>query len=784
MVINVYYCMINNFKKYFITSVLLGLVLFTNLSAQLLHVKNYTTNDGLPSSQVWCSLQDSKGYIWFGTSNGLVKYNGQEFVTYKVSDGLVSSVVLSLLEDREKIWITTDNGISCYDGENFTNYTLYDSLNLGIVWCIVKYQDCLWFGTKRCGLFKFDFNKRREGNNIFTNYSEKDGLPLASIFSLAADNKSLWIVYADSGLYRYDGNDFVDYTKKFDLEDKTLTNLLITDSTLWIGTATNGLFEYSIKSDFEKLDKSKKVINYFPDDYIYSSSAKGKSLLFGTRGNGFLYEKDKFIRYTTENGLINNLVYSILVDKENSIWITTNNGITKILSDKFFGYMKNETILSVCEYKGAIWLGTFENGLIRLDGNKITTYTTKDGLLSNNQVMTLTVFNNELWIASWGGLNSYNGKNFKQYSGKDEIYKVPVLTLLPIENSLWIGTVNRVWKYQPHKLKNKFTLYSTEDGLTNTYFQSVAQDNNRVWFGTPGGAFYYDPNRSGEKFIKVSTKDGLSADCINTIFKDKNGTLWFGTPNGLNRYDPDKTEAEKKFIVYNTENGLSDNNIISITQLGKYLWIATSNGLNKFDGEKVIKVYNQKSGLIGNEFPTFNSLFRDSKNHIWLCTYNGVTEYIPENDIPNVVPPPVYIEKFSMNDSLITARKNLEFEYRQNTAKFFYIGLSFKDEDDVRYKYILEGYDKEWLEVTQKTEVRYTNLNNGNYTFRVLAQNGDGYWSETPAELSFKILPPFWKTWWFILIELFIIGLIIYGIFLLKTAQLRHRAKVLEQKVN
>ena len=185
---------------------------------------------------------------------------------------------------------------------------------------------------------------------------------------------------------------------------------------------------------------------------------------------------------------------------------------------------------------------------------------------------------------------------------------------------------------------------------TNTYFQSVAQDNNRIWFGTPGGAFCYDPNRSGEKFIKVSTKDGLSANCINTIFQDKNGTLWFGTPNGLNMYDPDKTEAEKKFIVYNTENGLSDNNIISITQLGKYLWIATSNGLNKFDGEKVIKIYNQKSGLLGNEFPTFNSLFRDSKNHIWLCTYNGVTEYIPENDIPNVVPPPVYIEKFSMND--------------------------------------------------------------------------------------------------------------------------------------
>jgi len=725
-------------------------ILVNNLIAQKLHIKNYTSDDGLPSAQVWCSLQDSNGYIWFGTSNGLVKYNGQEFVTYKVSDGLVSSVVLALLEDDGDIWITTDNGISRYNGENFTNYALYDSLNFDIVWCVAKFQDCLWFGTKRRGLFKFDPDKVGEKNNGFVNYSEKDGLPLTSIFSLAADNKYMWIANSQEGLYRYDGKDFVDYTDKSGLENKSLTNLLISNSTLWVGTESNGLFKYDLKKLSAKVGRAKKVINYFPNDYIYSSTAKEKRLFLGTRGNGFIYYKNRPMRYTTDNGLINNLVYSILIDKENSIWLSTNKGISKILSHKFLGYLEDKSVLSACEYKGAIWLGTFENGLIRLQGDKITTFSTKNGLLSNNQISALTVFNNELWIGTFGGLNSYNGKNFKQYLEKDGFNEVPILTLLPVGNSLWIGTVNSFWKYQPHKLANKFTLFTAEDGLTNTYFQSISQDNNRIWLGTPGGAFCYDPLRSGKKFIKLSADDGLSANCVSAIFKDNNGTLWFGTPNGLNKYEPDKAEAKKKFAVYTTENGLSDNNIISINQTGKYLWIGTCNGLNKFDGEKVIKVYNKKSGLIGNEFATSNSLFLDTKNHMWLCTYDGVTEYIPENDVPNDILPPVYIEKFNMNDLLITDRKRLVFEHYRNTAKFSYIGLSFKDEADMRYKYKLEGYDNEWSEVTEKTEVRYTNLNNGNYTFRVLARNGDGYWSETPAELSFVILPPFWETWWFI----------------------------------
>jgi PAS domain S-box-containing protein len=757
--------------------VIILLILFLNLSAQQLHIKNYTTDNGLPSSQVWCSLQDSKGYIWFGTSNGLVKYNGKRFFTYKVSDGLVSSVVLALLEENGNIWIATDNGISCYNGKSFTNHISSNDLNFGIVWCISKFQGCLWFGTKRQGLFKFD-PAGTEGN-VFTNYSEKEGLHLASVFSLAADDNHLWIANAHTGLFRYDGKNFLDYTKSFNLENKTLTNLLIVDATLLVGTAKNGLFELDLNRLPDRMAKSKKVANYFPTDYIYYLAAKKENLFLGTRGSGLIHYKDRPIRYTTANGLINNFIYSILIDKENSVWITTNSGISKIISHKFTKYLDNMSVLSACEYKGAIWLGTFGNGLIRIKGDKITTYN-QNGFFNPSHIWALGVFDNKLWIGGMSGLYSYDGNKFKKYRRKNGIAEEGVLSILPTVKSLWVATVNKVYKFEPHKLKNKFLTYGSEDGLTNTYFQTICQDGNKIWVGSPGGAFCLDPKEGGG-FKKFSKKDGLSSNCINVIFKDNKGILWFGTPNGLNKYEPDK---EKKFNVYTIENGLSDNHIVSIIQKGKYLWLGTSNGLNKFDGEKVIKIFTQKSGLIGNESSSPNAMFLDSNNHIWIGSPKGVTKYIPENDIPNKVPPPVYIENFFMNNSLIGDEQDLEFEYKKNAVKFSYIGLSFKNEDDVQYKYKLEGYDKEWSEVTEKTEIRYTNLNNGTYTFMVLARNGDGFWSKTPAEISFKILPPFWKSWWFVIIvSLMLIG-IIYGVFLLKTTQMRNRAKKLEQKID
>jgi PAS domain S-box-containing protein len=745
----------NDSTKIFIT---IFLILFLNLSAQQLHIKNYTTDNGLPSSQVWCSLQDSKGYIWFGTTGGLAKYDGIEFKSYSVEDGLVNNAIRSLFEDNNTLWITTYNGISKYDGKSFTNYKLKDGLGKGIIRSVAKYRGNLWFGTSQGGLSRFKPDKSKTVAQQFVTYTTKDGLPSNNIFPLFSDEKYLWIGTRGGGLSRYDGNVFVNYGKEEGLTSKDIWSLIKVGSVLWIGTGDKGLL---------KLENG-KFHNVIPHGKFYCAS-KGDSLWFGTFDQGVWLYKDEIQQFDKNSGLINNRILSILIDKENSVWFTTDKGISKLVTNKFVGYLKNNTILSVYSFGNAIWFGTMMEGLIKLENQKLTTFRTDDGLLSN-QIWAITSLKNKLWIGTYEGLNSFDGKKFKQYTVREGLPSNIITDLFPIGNNLWIATAGGVSKFDGIS----FTNLTTNEGLATNHIWSICQDEDKIWFASDAGACCYD----GIKFKNYTVDNGLSTNNIRTIFKDSGGFLWFGTSLGINKFDG------KNFSTFFKKDGLSNNCVSAIIECNGDLWFGTDKGFNKFKAGKIIKIYTQKKGLIGDESSTPNSLYIDSKQNIWFGTTKGVTKYIQKNDIPNIIPPPIYINNLSVNSSLVELKSNLKFKYKQNNVIFSYVGLSFKDEDDVRYKYKLKGYDKEWSEVTEKTEIRYTNLNNGTYTFMVFARNGDGFWSKTPAEISFKILPPFWKSWWFIIIVLLILIGIVYGVFLLKTAQMRNRAKSLEQKIN
>ena len=696
------------------------------LLSQKLYIKNYTTDDGLPSSQVWCSLQDSKGYIWFGTTGGLARFDGAKFIVYTVEDGLVNNVVRSLFEDNGTLWIGTHDGVSKFDGKSFKNYTAKDGLGRGVVHSITKFKGSMYFSTSEGGLFKFDGKK-------FTVYTTKDGLPSDDILPLLSDGKYLWIG-TRGGLSRFDGKNFVNYGEKNGLTGKVIRSLIKKDSVLWIGTRDKGLFKF----------ENGKFVNVIPNGR-FSSAAKDKSLWFGTFDDGAWSLEGNFKKYTTANGLINNKIYSILVDRENSVWFTTVKGVSKLISKKFLSYLKDKIILSIYMFKGAMWFGTMMEGLYKLENNKLTHYTVKDGLLSN-QVWALSSFKNKLWIGTYGGLNSFDGKKFDKYTVREGLPSNTITDLLPIGNNLWISTAGGVAKFDGNGFKN----FTIKDGLPTNHVWSICQDGNRVWFATERGASCFD----GKKFINYTVENGLSNNSIRTIFKDSRGILWFGTSLGLNRFDG------KKFKVFTKKDGLSNNKIFSIIEYNGNLWIGTDKGLNIFRKGKIIKVYTKKNGLIGDEASTYNSLYIDKNQNIWFGSPKGVTEYIPREDIPNKVPPPVYIEKFLVNGSAINKREGLKLKHNENNVSFSYIALSYKDETDVRYQHKLEGYDKDWTKLSEKREISYTNLGPGHYTFKVRARNGDGYWSNVPAELSFVILSPFWKRWWFIGIAiLFLLGL-------------------------
>lgn len=733
-------------------SVILFLIASNSLFAQKLHFKNYTTDDGLPTAQVWCIFQDSGGYMWFGTTGGLVKYDGNVFQIYTVADGLCNNIVRSINEYRGKLWITTENGVNSFDGKRFRAYTTQDGLGKGIAWSSVEHQGYIWFATSEGGLSRFD------GNN-FVNFTTNDGLPINNIFSLLSDGNSLWIGTRGGGLSIYDGKTFKNFGEKDGFSSKTIGKLLKDNSTIWICTRGDGLFKYK-KGHFTKETG-------VPDQDFYCS-ARNNDLWFGTLGNGVWRLGKDITNYTTANGLVNNRVYSIFIDRENSIWFTTDNGVSKLLSSKFISYLENELVLSIREYKNSVWFGTSVSGLIKLENNKLTSYTDKDGLISN-QIWAMAVYKNELWIATYTGLSRFDGKNFRNYTSKDGLTADVLFDLQTVGDTLWAASRKGITKYDG----KKFTTYTTDNGLSNNYVHKIFPDANKIWFGTEGGLACL----MNGKFTHYTKDDGLSSNHVRTVYKDQEGILWLGTDMGLNRYDG------KQFKTFTMKDGLTNNYVSSIIEYNGNLYLGTDKGLNIFDGEKVIKVFNRKNGLIGDESSNHNSLYLDEDRNIWFCTSRGVTKYIPKNDIPNQVVPIVYIEKFFVTDSLMMPSEELVFKHNENNFRFYFAGLSFKDEEGVRFKFQLEGYDNDWSNITDMRDVRYTNLDNGNYVFKVRACNSDNYWSETEAKLFFTITPPFWKTWWF---GVLVSCLLIYALYLsyrIRTANLLKRAEVLERTV-
>jgi len=688
--------------------------------AQKLHLKSYTMDEGLPAAQVFCSLQDSRGYLWFGTSAGLVRYNGAEFRVYSVEDGLISQGVRSIVEKDGVLWIATEVGVSAFDGGTFKNYTVKDGLGKGIVWRAAHHKGELWFGTSDGGLSRFD-GKR------FTTYTTEQGLPSNNIFALLSDGENLWIGARGGGLSKFDGKGFANFGMEQGLDATEVFALLKSGDVLWVGTRDGGLYKYE-KGEF---------INIIDGVEVYCAASNGDEVFFGTLGKGVYRIQGYTVKnYTSANGLIADRIYSILVDRESSVWFTTNAGISKLLSDKFLGYLEDKNIVAIEEYAGALWFGTLGEGLIRLDQGRPTVYSKENGPASN-AIWSLAVYRDKLWIGSTGGLNSFDGESFETFTTDQGLIYSTVSHILVDGNDLWLSTIRGVTRFDGET----FSSLTEKDGLVNIIVHSGSKVGDKVCFATEGGVSCYD----GKGFTNYTEENGLPSSSVYYVFEDGDGVMWVGTNNGLARLEG------SRFRVFTKKDGLGNNFVGAMVDYKGDLWLGTNYGLTIFDGERGIKRFSTKSGMIGNEF-NIDSLFVDGNGTVWMGTSTGATRYFPERDKANRVPPTVYIESFSVNDEPRPQDSEIRLESGENNVEFSYAGLSFKDEHNVVFQYRLSGYDPGWSGITSDRSVRYTNLKDGEYVFMVQAGNEDGFWSEKPAELAFVIMPPFWKAWWFVLL--------------------------------
>ncbi len=744
---------------------------------------------------IWTIYEDHEGTLWVGTNNGgLCKFNRdrQNFTIYKNDPANPTSLsnnnVRAIYEDHEgTLWVGTNNEGLCKFNRSRQNFTIYkndpansSSLSNNNVRAIIEDEEGnLWIGTEGGGLNKFD---RKTGKFFRYNYTQNDPHSLSNdeVLSLFNDKKGdLWVGTL-SGLCKFNRqkNDFtriLENKAALNSHSYSMINSIIEDKSgkIWIGTG-GGIFLINKQEEkFVNIDLSSLNFNNISNNILSLFEDRTGIIWIGTAERGIAkYDRERmrFLLFKHDPSDPNSLSY---------------NTIRSFYQDD----------------PGTLWVGTLGGGLNRLDfsTNKFIHYFNQPGnkfSLSDNSVS--SIFRDRqgtLWVGTWrGGLDKMisSGKStsakFIRYvhkSGDSNSLSSNIVQAIFEDNSsrLWIGTESGLDLYD--KKNNKFIHFinnpQDSNSLSNNQVQScIYQDRNGfIWVGTWGGlnkiSLPKNPNDYSPAAYKFSLyrhfhNDSLSLsdDRVISIYQDIKGNLWIGTyGGGLNMLPANQqnlSSIKARFIRYSTKDGLASNIIYGILEDDNgNLWLSTDNGLSKFNPTKqTFRNYYESDGLQGNQF-FWGAYWKSKSGELFFGGINGFNAFFPEKlkDNPNV--PPVFITDFNVfnkpvpfNKSgsplkiYITETKKIILSYYQNVFSFEFAALDYTAPNKNQYAYMMEGFDKGWVKSGNRHFVTYTNLDPGKYTFRVRGSNNDGVWNTKGASIKIIILPPFWRTWWFI----------------------------------
>jgi ligand-binding sensor domain-containing protein len=718
--------------------------LFKQGDAQSYFFRNYSVDDGLPFVQVSAIYQDSKGNLWTGGYGGLSKFDGYTFKNFTPHDGLLNYSVTSITEDNEgNIWIGTINGINKFDGKKFSSYDTKLGLISNNITCILKdHKGNLWFGTSE-GLSRLE-------DNTFINYTIQKGLAGNNIRCLYEDRKkNIWIG-TNNGMSMFDGKNFNNYSIMDGLAGNTV-NGIAQDSAggVWIATS-EGL---------SKL-KNNTFINHTTEEGLSDNDIKTvicdkrNNIWIGTPKGIAKVKRFEFKNYTLSTEVNSNIVNCIYQDYEQNIWIGTFNGLYKYRSDLFEVYsqregLSNNFIYSIIRDKqDKLVVGTNGGGIYIEGEDGFLNYSIKEGLPDRKVNAAFKDDNGDLLLGTDNGISVYNGNKLSLSKKYDSLTGEAVnIFFKDSKGNLWIGSNGAVFKYNGDSLKK----YVPSSFSQHPSVWSIHEDKQgNLWFATYlGGLFLFD----GTGFIEQSRRLGFKSDSYFTILEDKDGILYFSSFNGVYAYDP-KT---KKSTNFGLNDGMSSELVYSMAFNNEKteVWAGTNQGLSKIDieafkktGEKIINTYGKDEGFSGVECNT-NGIYNDTDGAIWFGTVNGLIKYIPGEYIENKTLAKININTIRLFYQDTTLPQKSVLPYDINNISFNYSGICLTNPRKVRYSHILEGFDKKWSPVGFERTVTYSNLPPGKYTFKVKCTNNEGVWTETPAEFSFTIKAPFWKTMWF-----------------------------------
>ncbi|TFF40671.1 hybrid sensor histidine kinase/response regulator [Mucilaginibacter psychrotolerans] len=809
--------------------------------------KQLGTNDGLSQSHVCTIIKDSRGFMWFGTEDGLNKYDGYQFTHYKHDQSnkasIIDNYVLSLMEDGDhNLWIGTASGLDRFNRakNTFTHYT--NHLTFAVQSIFLDHKKRIWLGASQ-GLYLLN-----AANDSFKQFTQADkqanGLAHVFISQITQDNTGwLWIA-TDDGLYHFNPQNGKSIRYAHDDADQnsigsSWIKAVYKDSkgNIWAGTHGAGLALYQPKTNsfinFKHNPNNSNSIG-FNDILTLMEGTDGK-LWVGTENGGlsvFDYPANKFVTYKFDandrSSLSNNSVYSLYKDNSGNTWIGTYAGGVNFLprfGDKFISYsqnpnnansLSNNNVLSISgdETDDNIWIGTDGGGLNLFNRRKKTFVryahnNNNPNTISNNFVTAIVPIDKNLMGIGYhnGGFDLFDKKRGTFTHHMPQPNNPQSLSLSDVSNicksrdgNLWIGT----WKGGINHYNVKtgvFTRYQNKPGdknsiasdISNTIFEDT---RGNVWVGTDKGVDMLNPKTG--RFTHYEHDEGnkrsLSNNTVESIAEAGNGDMWVGTNGGGLNYLNRRTQT---FTVYTEKDGLPNNVIFNILKdrTGN-LWLSTNKGVARFNPQtKSVRNYGMSDGLQGDEFKGHSS-FQTRDGEIFFGGVNGFSTFYPDSLQDNNFIPPVYVTGLQIfNKDVIAGGKNsplqqdiaetetLNLSYKQSVFTFAFAALNYNHPEKNQYAYKLENFDKDWNHVGTKRTATYTNLDPGYYTFRVKASNNDGKWNDQGTAIDIYIKPPFWLTWWFKLAAGLLFVFSGPAFYFFRTNTIKKQKSVLEQQV-
>ncbi|MEW6469267.1 MAG: two-component regulator propeller domain-containing protein [Bacteroidota bacterium] len=834
---------------------LLALTFYSAFSQKTdIQFEHLSMKDGLSMNPVMAIAQDKKGFLWFGTQDGLNRYDGYSFKVFKTKDGDSSSIsdnfITALAADSTgNVWAgTLSGGLNCYNTKkgDFTRYGAESPLvGSNRIWSLfLDGEHQLWIGTEN-GLRVID-PVTRKAIAVPGAELQKD-LPVLAVFRESSGD--VWLGTTNGALrYRMAEKTLDHFTASGKGQAYLSHNIVLSfheDSkgNIWIGTL-DGLnrFDrgtatithvYFKERTIKPEDKDSKestmrniysIVNNYGGNTIRTILEDDKGIFWiGTDMELIIYDPatQKFINYKKDlvnpTAINDHFIRSMFIDRSGNLWIgTLSNGLNKtsLHPKKFRHYQKKANdssglsenyVRAICEDdSGNIWVGTLVGGLNRFDPETEVflhyppCVIPKGKCPNDNNVWSLC-FDKKglLWIGTNNGLNQYDpvSETYTYYvhdaRNPASLSENTVRSIFcDSKGNLWAGTEGGLNRF--NYSTGTFTVYSRSDHpdslSDNTVWKIIEDGSGRLWLATNNGLNCFDP-ASGKfsRYLKVPGKtNSISHNGIRTLHIDAKGRLWVGTHNGLNRFDP----ASGTFIRYDETSGLPNAFIYAILEDEQgCLWLSTNKGLccfNPADGS--VKSFDVYDGLQDYEFNT-NASCRTRSGEMYFAGPAGMNRFSPSKLGINQFNPTIEITGMSIkgkpyeSDVDITEVQEIVLNYDENVLLFEFSSFDYTRPERNRYRFMMEGFDSDWVDAKNARFTTYTNLDPGEYVFRVQGTNVDGVWSPYSDSIRIVILPPFWKTAWFYALCLIFIVTSVYAFYRIRVAGLRREKLLLAQKV-